>query len=146
LTAIWYETETDRQNEREIVRQFLELRGIDMSTGRSVEKLPVDYGFDFALLSAGNTRRLQAVIEVKERARLYDTVMLSLSKFRQGTQFAREGIPALFVIRSPQGLYWYKFSGEDKPPRVEIAFGGRAGRDKQEPIALIPLNLFRKET
>lgn len=135
---IWYETEQDLQNEEVLMRTYLQRINRDHYT---LEKMPVDLILDYALINpAGN---VCAVFEVKHRRTSYHSVILSFNKIRMCRNFEEEGVPAFFLISMPgedgaPRLYCYRVGSKD----LSYRWGGRASRDKREPLADIPLSDF----
>ena len=134
-----YETESDRVHEYDVMSDVYRKFGAD-----EFLKLPMSYGFDFALYKQN---QLKAVVEVKCRKQRYDTLILSLQKFMCGLGYLREGIPAfLVVVWDGHGTFVRRFREFDlKVLRIE--FGGRSDRgdpDDQEPVVHIPIEEFRE--
>jgi len=135
---VWYETDEDINNEQAIMQSFLERTG---KKGYSFEKLPIDLALDFAIINPQG--HVCAAFEVKHRRTRYDTVILSMNKIRMGRWFEDEGIPAFFLISMPDDygkatMYSFRI-GETA---LNYCWGGRASRDKREPLADIPISYF----
>jgi len=135
---VWYETEKDLDKEDQIIRAFLQRTG---KQKYSYEKLPIDLALDFAIINPQG--HVCAAFEVKHRRTRYDSVILSMNKIRMGRWFEGEGIPAFFLIAMPDEydvptMYSFRI-GETA---LNYVWGGRASRDKREPLADIPLGYF----
>jgi len=135
---IWYETDEDLRNEEALMTAYLRRINRDHYT---LEKMPVDLILDYALINPAG--KVCAVFEVKHRRTRYDSVILSMNKIRMGRWFEGEGIPAFFLIAMPDEydvptMYSFRI-GETA---LNYVWGGRASRDKREPLADIPLGYF----
>lgn len=131
-----YETEEDRENEQAIIQAWVN----HYKPSLEIKKMPIDYEMDFALVDHDG---LAAVVEVKRRKKLYDPVILSTRKFFMARQFEESGIAAFFIVQAPideeEKILWYRF----KDAALEMTYGGRASRQKQEPLVLIPRKKFQ---
>ncbi|MEE4302473.1 MAG: hypothetical protein V2J24_23740 [Pseudomonadales bacterium] len=135
-----YQTEEDLKNERRILRQYLAARG---ATGLKVKHMTMDYEWDWCVIKP--PREVVGVIEVKQRAKLYPTIMLSWSKWRRGVQYVQEGFPTVLAISGPDAdphIRAIRVPPEIRPSWLSVEWGGRADRDKEEPLAMIPLSRF----
>ena len=106
-----------------------------------IERMPDFHEFDYAVIN--NAGCVKGLVEIKNRkanAEKYPTIMLSMSKVLAAKQWADQGLRCFLVIRI----------GEDKPRILDInktkpasiKFGGRDGRNHQEPLAHFDKNDF----
>jgi len=132
-----YETEDDRKRELAAINRLL--RG----TEKTVRKLPIRYGVDFAIITNGE---ITAWAEVKCRnnsSALYPTLMISAAKIWQGVYTSINTGKPFFVVAE-----WTDKIGFTKIETVEglsLGFGGRTDRnDSQdvEPVYFIPIKIF----
>lgn len=130
-----YETEKDRKNEWEIIQAFVNVYKPQLE----IKKLPIDYEMDFALIDGEG---VVAICEVKRRKKLYDPIILSARKFFIARTFEESDVPAIFIVQAPvdgqERILWYRFADA----ALRMTFGGRASREKQEPLVNIPLKKF----
>jgi len=132
-----YETADDRQREIAAINRLL--RG----TEKTVRKLPIRYGVDFAIIKDGE---ITAWVEVKCRfneSDKYPTLMISAAKIWQGVYTSINTGKPFFVVAE-----WTDKIGFTKIETVEglsLGFGGRTDRnDSQdvEPVYFIPIKIF----
>lgn len=133
-----YESAQDAENERSVITSAINKMGF---TGH--RKLPISYGFDFALMRG---QEIKAVAEIKCRNKRYDTLFLSLQKVQKGIDYVRNGLLAYLIIQWPDGVYCYRLEDYDAR-RYPIEFGGRTDRGDSadvEPVVHFPVTAFRK--
>ena len=133
-----YETADDRQRELAAVNRLL--RG----TEKTVRKLPIRYGVDFAIITNGE---ITAWAEVKCRnnsSALYPTLMISAAKIWQGVYTSiNTGKPFFVVAEWTDKIGFIRI---ETVKDIKIGFGGRTDRgDTQdiEPVYLIPIKAFK---
>ena len=112
--------------------------------GAKERKLAARYQIDWAVLNSDGNMRAWA--ECKRRYHQYgkyDTLMLSLGKYREGRQLCLDtGMPFLLIVEWDDGIRWMRASA-DMPA---IGLGGREDRndpDDIEPCVFIPIESFK---
>ena len=142
-----YETDQDRGNER-IVRDIL-MEYHNCAFGKLTN---AHYVLDYCGYEASTTKII-GWFEIKCRNMSwgqYDTIMLSLGKWREGLQyFFSTGVPFYFVVSTYDGVFQYKQSMIDvKHGRIICEYGGRTEKTRDagdvEPVMMIPIDLFEK--
>jgi hypothetical protein len=132
-----YETADDRSRELAAINRLLR------NSGKTVRKLPIRYGVDFAVLKEGE---ITAWVEVKCRfndSDKYSTLMISAAKVWQGVYTSINTGKPFFVVAE-----WKDKIGFIKIKTVEglfLGFGGRSDRnDAQdvEPVYFIDICKF----
>ena len=145
---MYYETEHDRENAREVFESWL--RAIEKETGYSPEtiELPPYHHFDFAIGSSvsGSFFPL-AWIEVKTRSNAstkYPSLLIENMKFETIQNEHSEGRMIFILVKFTDGIFAYRYN-----PRHAIteALGGRIDRDNPADFGFnryIPMEHFRK--
>lgn len=127
------ETAADRARQdaaRAAVERAFHCRAIDLS--------PSLYEVDWALMRGDD---LVAWGEYKNRATRYSTVMLSFAKWERGCGLARAGgVPFIFVVEWPDGLYWARVDG--LALKAKSGHNSRGQRGDEEPVVYIDSALF----
>ena len=144
-----YETQSDVLNEMDTISRFCASERF-VGCGYRAHKLPMSYGFDFALTDSSN--RLKAIAEVKNRncaMNDYATLMMFVSKMITGLSYvdyfhraSKGDVAVLFIVQWTDHLGYYRLRASDK---FEHKLWGRTDRgdrlDKQ-PTAFIPIDCF----
>ena len=132
-----YESDKDKAEERRIA-DILQARW-----NCQVTKLPNAYNLDYA---CHRMKELRWFVEIKSRncfSTAYPDIILSLHKVFAARQFAAEtSKKCFFVVQWLDRLAYANILKETWP----IAWGGRDDRNDwqdKEPVALIPIRLFR---
>jgi hypothetical protein len=133
-----YENSNDLSNELRI-SQYLE----NCWKAKFV-KMPISYHIDWAIV---RDNEIKAFAEYKRRHNLkdrYETLMLSLNKWRNGRSLGADlGVPFFIIVEWDDGLYYYNTNIETPI----YGFGGRLDREDlqdQEPVVFINTKLFCK--
>jgi hypothetical protein len=143
-----YENAASLLNEKDIARAVASHRGYD-----KVVKLPaVSYGIDFAMLNDAPARLLDmidgrkfpqvgALLEVKARDRLYDSMLISALKVQKAMAFSNAGLPVVFAWGAPVagGSEW-EIVLVEAARAVYYVLAGRTDRQDAadtEPMAVI---------
>jgi len=135
-----YETEADRQKEREV------MEAIEAGTGYRCVQMPERYPADILVFDTdGRTPR--SMIEVKARNiafGTYGSFHLSVEKVIGLRQlFSETGVPQFICPYLTDGIYLYRLAPAD---RFEIEYGGRSDRgdpEDREPVCCIPWDYFK---
>lgn len=111
-----HQTDRDLINEGIIMNEWC-----DKFPGLWAEKLFHEgrYKADFGIYN--KSRKLRAIAEVKERSKLFDTVIMDLSKAIELFNYAEAGLDSLFIIRVPEGIFYYKFYTHQKLAVIRTA-------------------------
>lgn len=135
-----YESEQNRLDEREAARK------IALRKGWQIQKLPMQYRLDYALVDHAKT--VKAFLEVKRRHNLrakYDTFMISLSKYTAALHLTHDtGVPCWFAVQWDDSLELWRVREE---MAVQFSVGGRVDRNDSEdiePVVLIPVSYFKQ--
>ena len=143
MTRPFYEQETDRVNEREVVLSWLK-----NNKNFHVKKLRTRYVLDFGVFKS-NSNEMVCAVEVRCRDVMPDTypdIMCNLLKHRLAEVFDNYNIPTYFLVRFKNGdIYAHKFN-LDKG-HYTVKYGGRTDRndwEDMEPILCIPMAEFKK--
>lgn len=112
--------------------------------GASAKKLASRYQIDWAVMATDGTMRAWAECKRRyHRFGQYDSLMVSLGKYREGRQLSLDtGMPFLLIIEWDDGIRWMRASS-DMPP---IGIGGREDRsdpDDIEPCVFVPIESFK---
>lgn len=133
-----YETRQTLEVEANTMRQVCEV------WGAKEKKLASRYQIDWAVMD--HSGAMKAWAECKRRYHAfghYDTLMLSLGKFREGRQLSLDtNMPFLLIVEWDDGIRWARASA-DMPA---IGLGGREDRsdpDDIEPCVFIPVEMFK---
>jgi hypothetical protein len=128
------ETPLDLEREKEAARR------IEAAWRVRVTKLSeIAYRIDWAI---DQNDRLVAWGEFKCRAKRYDTLMISASKWLHGLDLANASRrPFLLFVQWPDGLHWHRAKAEE----LSILLGGnsRGQNGDIEPCIHIPADRFR---
>jgi len=135
-----YETQADLSNEQEVADVLSDAWKIDL------HKLPISYRLDFFVTKEGKGK---AVVEVKSRNNTHDkypTLMLSLSKWNHGIDFALcNKLAFVIAAKYTDGVFYYKYSDKDE---FSIEWGGRTVHTRDsadiEPVVHIPINKLKR--
>jgi len=104
-------------------------------------KTPRFYEFDYAITQ---DLAVKAFCEIKVREKHYQTLLLSLHKWKLGLEMAgASGLPFLLVAKTPAGLFY--MTAVKKPYAIEMR--GRTDRNDDqdiEPCILIPYSDMTK--
>ena len=123
-----YQTERDAVSEEDTIA-FLRSKW-----NCKIERMPDFHEFDYAVIN--NAGSVKALVEIKNRkadAAKYSTIMLSMSKVLAARQWADQGLRCFLVVRVGEGKPRFLDINKTKP--ASIKFGGRDGRNHQEPLA-----------
>lgn len=133
-----YESANDRRRERAAMERLFE------GTGRTVRKLPIRYGIDFAVIRDG---QIVSWAEVKCRynsSALYPTLMISAAKIWTGINLSKDTLKPFFIVAEwTDGIGFLKVTDVSV---FELGFGGRTDRDDEqdvEPVYFIPIDMFK---
>jgi hypothetical protein len=123
-----YQTDRDAVSEEDTIN-FLRSKW-----NCKIERMPDFHEFDYAVIN--NAGSVKALIEIKNRkadAVKYPTIILSMSKVLAARQWADQGLRCFLVVRVGEGKPRILDINKTKP--ASIKFGGRDGRNHQEPLA-----------
>ena len=96
--------------------------------------MPDYHEFDYAVINKAGT--VKGLVEIKNRkadAAKYPTIILSMSKVIAAKQWNDQGIRCFLAVRVGKGKPRVIDINQTKP--ADIRFGGRDGRNHQEPLA-----------
>lgn len=102
--------------------------------GLRIERMPDFHEFDYAVINKAGS--VKGLIEIKNRkadAAKYPTIILSMSKVLAAKQWSDQGVRCFFVVRVGNGKPRALEINKTRP--ANIRFGGRDGRNHQEPLA-----------
>lgn len=122
-----YQTDDDVASEESTIDFLREKWG-------RIERMPDFSEFDYAVIN--DNSQVRALIEVKNRkseTAKYRTIMISMTKLIAAKQWAEQGLKCFFVVRVGKGRPRMLDLNASLPER--IGWGGRAGRNHDEPIA-----------
>lgn len=132
------------ENRETLQAEAATMSAVCESWGATAKKLPSRYQIDWAVMDS--TGAMKAWAECKRRHHKfgqYDTLMLSLGKYREGRQLSLDtGMPFLLIVEWDDGIRWMRGSS-DMPA---IGVGGRDDRgdpDDIEPCVFIPIESFK---
>jgi hypothetical protein len=123
-----YQTERDVESEEDTIACLRK------SWGLNIERMPDFHEFDYAVVDSKQSVR--GLIEIKNRkadASKYPTIILSMSKVIAAKQWSDQGIKCFLVVRVGKGKPRFLEINKTKPSSIQ--FGGRKGRNHQEPLA-----------
>lgn len=137
-----YETESDRQHERDVIGLLQE------KWKCNAHKNPSKYKVDWSIISTEQKfPSIKAMAEIKWRDKSYPTYHVSFDKYITMVHGVACGLPHLLVIAWPEGgkrvvRYAKVFDGMHS----RVVIGGRKDRgdwQDQEPMAEIPMDRFK---
>ena len=138
-----YETDTDRQNERETIKILADAWGVNFV------KLKMSCVIDYALLDG---KTVVAVVEVKNRNYTradidrFGGLMISTNKFFAAKNWTDVlGVPFVLLAQLKDGLFYWVIEADW--PIIPIEMAGRTDRgDWQdvEPCCMIPMSWFKE--
>lgn len=133
-----YETKTDREKQYEVASE------LGARWNAEFQDLPHSYRIDYC---AVRNEKIVAMVEVKIRSHFiqkYDTVMVSMSKWKELKQYEALGIPGIFAFRFADGIYHHRVKDYDAVPQ----WGGRTNMTRDsadvEPVVHIPITAWKK--
>jgi len=146
--VIILENDHDRTNEQRVKRILKEAYGMD------VQKLPMRYELDFAILDSDG--HIVGLVEVKTRKHefgFYPDIILSLKKFLTAKTLSLElNVPFMFVVMDVKGdVYEKKITASDffsrgmdvyKQKWGGMSSGAESSRG-EEPLVLFPVEEFK---
>lgn len=123
-----YQTKSDVVSEEETISYLRCKWNCD------IERMPDFHEFDYAIINqAGSVKGLVEIKNRKANAASYPTIILSMSKVLAARQWHDQGLRCFLVVRVGKGKPRYLDINQTKP--AGIKFGGRDGRNHQEPLA-----------
>lgn len=131
-----YQTQKDVSSEEDTIN-FLRCKW-----NCRIERMPDFHEFDYAVINSSGSVR--ALVEIKNRkadAAKYPTIILSMSKVLAAKQWDDHGIRCFLVVRVGNGKP--RMLDINKTEPADIKFGGRDGRNHQEPLAHFDKKDFR---
>ena len=138
MTRPTYETESDRQAEQAIAET------VARAWRCALYKLPISYGFDFAVIRGHKPEKVVAFVEVKRRHHsfgIYDDIMLSALKLMKAKQV---GVPVYFVVQWDDKTGYCELTDD---LWESLAWGGRTSKTRDaadiEPVVHIPMARFK---
>ena len=120
MTRPRYETAEDLRKEKLVAQLFSQ-----NYVGSTLFKMPDSYHLDFLVKVKHEAR---AAMEVKCRKITfgqYDTIILSLLKWKAGLEFERLGLGFLISFALEDGIYLYRHLAEHTITEMNIQFRGR---------------------
>lgn len=141
MTRLHYETKQDLRVEDAVAEIYARQLHV------AQVKIPAkQYRMDRAATRDG---KIIGFFEIKTRTTSHDryaSYMLSAAKFRDGVYWHHLGLSFTLVVSFTDGIFYYTYQNKAE---VSYTLGGRTDRkDAQdiEPLALIPMELFRQVT
>lgn len=138
-----YETEENLNDEKEIISFFCKTQDY------KYHKNPVRYyQLDYSLQDEDG--RVFGMAEIKRRhhnSNKYDSVILSLNKWKHAMEYVRIGLVFYFIIKFDDGIHYMIVKPGEEGAHPFVVWGGRTTQTRDdgdvEPVVNIPISRFR---